>query len=668
MDKIKRILIVREAITKVAKILTADKVQVTQAGLAAFVKYDERTMKPLRVNLPMIPDDASEELIDAVQGFLDGEISRILFADSESALKAVHNDMQGIYSPVESLFCEKKMIDNYPGSRQNLNKMHQEFVDRFIEPKLQEAIAHGADEGTMFQILAVPALRAWGGIKFFQDYMIDKWSMIAGIQKQLDPIASKMSSMTEASECYDMAKQIRDVVLGEQEEREGGGGGGGAPGGGGGGGGGGRTGGGGAAPKGGAGAGELPEEDDEAEEEAGGEEGEEPEAGEVPEEDDDEDEEEKERRKEEANNGGDSFSKQHENTGPTEDTESAQAEYGGSSYMTKFDWNKVQDVNNQFGQYVTELCSTELADDEYTVFTREWDQLEPPKIPTSYSPDWLAHMEDQIAGMVGPVSRSLERAFAARNKSLNQQGQRVGKLSTSNLYRLTAGDDRIFKKKIEHRTRDIAVSLVVDCSGSMHGKKIETAMLAAWVVADVLTRLGVACEITGFTTGDIASARSKDLYNEMVKGNNAGQSWNRCEPLRLPLFKGFDERFNIEQKKRLASFPRIQGIMSGNVDGESVQYAYESLCRHAMKGKRKGRMMIVFSDGQPAGGSCWGPVLNNHLKQVVRRIEADGVNIVGVGIQSDSVQQFYRKNVKLDDITQLPGLVLNQLRDALLAT
>ncbi|MNN73490.1 hypothetical protein D3C81_1896110 [compost metagenome] len=53
---------------------------------------------------------------------------------------------------------------------------------------------------------------------------------------------------------------------------------------------------------------------------------------------------------------------------------------------------------------------------------------------------------------------------------------------------------------------------------------------------------------------------------------------------------------------------------------------------------------------------------------MVRRIEADGVNIVGVGIMSDSVQEFYRKNVKLDDINELPGLVLKQLRDALLAS
>lgn len=75
--------------------------------------------------------------------------------------------------------------------------------------------------------------------------------------------------------------------------------------------------------------------------------------------------------------------------------------------------------------------------------------------------------------------------------------------------------------------------------------------------------------------------------------------------------------------------------------------------------------MIVFSDGMPAA-SVSSSKLNNHLKQVVARIEKEGTNIVGIGICSDSVQHFYRKNVKLDNVEELPGIVLNQLRDALM--
>lgn len=688
MDRTQRIAIMREAITKIAQILSDGKVLVTQSGVKAFVKYDERTMKATRVNLPMIPDDASDELIDAIQGFLDSEISKVLYADGKSNLRANHENMSGLYNPLESFFCEKEMVKNFSGARHNLANMHQTFVDKFITPKLKEALANGAEEQELFQVLAIPALRAWGGQKFFQDYMSDKWSLIAGIQKQLDPIAKKMQTMTKASDCYDMAKQIRNIVMGEPPEGDGNnpfgdedpskknGPGGGGPGGG-------RSKGSGGKGKAqankGKGAGELSEEEDEEAGGAGGEasdeeeeeedDGAEEEEGDGDAEDDEAGEEagDKDPRKEDAQNGADGQSKQSERDKLTEDSESAQSEYGGANFMKNFDWDKVQDISTEFGQYVSDLCSSEMEDEDYTVFTREWDQLEPPKIPSQYSPKWLEQMESSIAGMVGPVARQLERAFAARNKSLTQQGLRKGKLSSNNLYRLTAGDDHIYKNKIEHKTREIAVSLVIDCSGSMHGSKIHTAMCSAWVLADVLGRLGVECEIMGFTTGDLYSVRSQDLYKEMCAASHAGKEFDRCEPLRLPLFKSFQEKFSIEVKKRMASYAHVQSSMASNIDGESVQYAYESLCRHANKGKKKGKMMIVFSDGQPAGGVD-SRKLNSHLKKVVQRIEKDGTNIVGVGIMSNSVQHFYRKNVKLDNVADLPGIVLKQLRDALLAS
>lgn len=679
MDKAQRIAIVRESITKIAQILSDGKVLVTQAGVKAFVNYDKNTMKATRVNLPMLPDDASDELIEAVQGFLDSEIGKVLYADGKSNLRAAHENMSGLYNPLESFFCEKEMVKNFAGSRHNLAHMHQTFVDKFIEPKLKEAIANGADEQELFQVLAIPALRAWGGQQFFIDYMSTKWSLIAGIQSQLDPIASKMKGMTKATDCYEMAKEIRDVVMGKPPEGDGenpygdpnpnpG------PG---------TTGGGGGKGKGdkgksdgkkgngGGGAGDLDLDEDEEEEGEGADEDDEAEEEGADDDDDDgtvDNGDDSAPEESEGGEAGDSQSKQNERPPETEDTATTQAEYGGADYMANFDWNKLQDISDEFGQYVTDLCSTETDAEDYTVFSRDWDILDTVPVPDKFDPKWLQDMEDAIAGMVGPVSRQLERAFAARNKSLTQQGQRKGKMSSSNLYRLTAGDDRIFSKTIEHKTRDVVVSLVVDCSGSMHGSKIHTAMCAAWVMADVLQRLGVECEVMGFTTGDLSSPLARQLYDEMRDGFANGKEWDRTAPLRLPMFKKFGEKFGIPQKQRMSVYARVQGAMGSNVDGESVQYAYESLNRQANKGgKKKGRMMIVFSDGQPAGGGVRGDKLNAHLKAVVKRIEADGVNIVGVGIQTDCVQAFYRKNVALDKIDELPGIVLNQLRDALLS-
>mgnify|MGYP003396869614 CR=1 FL=1 len=710
----KRIATIRESITKIARILTGNKVIVTQSGVKAFIHYDETTMKASRVNLPMIPDDATDELIEAVQGFLDSEISKVLFSDSRSSLRAKYDKLDGIYKPIESLYCEKEMIKEFPGSRNNLANMHETFVQRFIEPKLKEAIANGASEQQLFQVLAIPALRAWGGSEFFKNYMKDKWSLIAGIQEQLDPVANKISKINKPEDCYEMAREIRKIVEGEGEPGEDsnpfgdesdktnskgkGSNSGGSKG---------KSkampnlddeesedededegessggekadaeegesdeeGSGGAGEgdddeaegesEGGAGAGEEPESDDEEGEE-GGEEEESGEEGEDGSSADESDDEPVKAEGESDDVGADKSSN------PTEDKDVEQCEKGSNaSALRDFNWDNVSDMSNEFGQHVTDLCTKEMKDEGYTVFTREWDEIAPPKIPSRFDDRWMTNMEESIEGMVGPVARQLERAFTARNKSLWQQGQTKGKMSSGNLYRLTAGDDKIFKKKIEHRTSDIAVSLVVDCSGAMSGRKIYTAMCAAWVVSEVLTKLGVDNEVIGFTTMHYESDHAQSLYRELSKEYDHGRSWDRCEPIRMPVFKAFSERFGIEQKKRMASYMHINGSLKNNVDGESVQYAYDRLAKQASKGKPKGKTMIVFSDGMPAAAMS-SSKLNNHLKEVVKRMEKEGTNVVGVGICSDSVQHFYRKNVKMDNVEELPGIVLTQLRDALLA-
>jgi cobaltochelatase CobT len=59
------------------------KVKVTQQGTSAFVQFDTKTNAPMRVNLPYLPDDATDELLNAVQGFLDHEVAHILFTDNQ---------------------------------------------------------------------------------------------------------------------------------------------------------------------------------------------------------------------------------------------------------------------------------------------------------------------------------------------------------------------------------------------------------------------------------------------------------------------------------------------------------------------------------------------------------------------------------------------------------
>ena len=70
---------------------------------------------------------------------------------------------------------------------------------------------------------------------------------------------------------------------------------------------------------------------------------------------------------------------------------------------------------------------------------------------------------------------------------------------------------------------------------------------------------------------------------------------------------------------------------------------------------------------RPTMPSCYGNGdMNKHLRDTVKQIEASGVNVVGIGIQSNAVQSFYSKSIVVNDLKELPVVVARQLKAMLL--
>ncbi|MDG5700774.1 cobaltochelatase CobT-related protein, partial [Acinetobacter baumannii] len=76
------------------------------------------------------------------------------------------------------------------------------------------------------------------------------------------------------------------------------------------------------------------------------------------------------------------------------------------------------------------------------------------------------------------------------------------------------------------------------------------------------------------------------------------------------------------------------------VDGECLQMAAPRLS--AQKEARK--IIMVLSDVNP-NGSGPTPTLNKHLKTTVQEISRAGFEVIGIGINTQSVKEFYPKNV-----------------------
>ena len=140
---------VRDSITKVAKLLTRDSVDIRMRGDGAHVAYNPDG-SVMYVNLPNVPEDPSPEFLDAIQGFLDHEVAHILFTNHVEAMKLIKGaaseglkaDQVMMFSNVfEDIRIERNMKGQFKGSTYNLSKTLDYLIERTILASVKNASA-----------------------------------------------------------------------------------------------------------------------------------------------------------------------------------------------------------------------------------------------------------------------------------------------------------------------------------------------------------------------------------------------------------------------------------------------------------------------------------------------------------------------------------------------
>jgi len=740
-----RVLIMREAITKIVPMLTQRSVKVTQQGTQAFVSYNRKTLAIERVNLPYIPEDASNELLDATQGFLDHEVGHILFTEQSIVLKAEKLKVHTLHNMIEDTFVERRMGEQFPGCGANLTRMHGFFLAEYIDTQLKEKPEHSA------AILMVVAIRAWAGQPAFIDYMADKWGLMKEVVDRLGKDFPKMLRNVQSSAdglkvALEAKKRLEPKPVPkapppppappppappsppEEPSEE---------------------------PQPGAGSpgepgdeedpgqpgdmpplpgdeppeGEeiqepvLPPEDATAEEpaqEPAEEPGAEPAQSEEPTaeapagepaDEGDEDEgdsdpgamsgaaggESTEDDEEEQGDGAGDGMAGGDASGDTSESDDGDAggedENGSRSAPTSGAEKSVpggtpeegaSDSSGTIGEsdperdLFKEIAEAPIKDfDEaasdalskeareatrnaaYSVFTRDEDNLEVLEVPAEFDQATVVEMQKQVDHMIGPLQKDLQRAIAARSASIWTGGHRRGQLHGASLARVLTGRDDVFRQKQVSRTKDVAVELVVDASGSMWRRgKIVVAAYAAYALSAVLDNIGIANEVVAFSTQDFSSKTARAMREEAVEH---GLNYSRTAALDIRILKAFNERMTPATRRRFAMLSTGGEMMEENVDGESVQ-----LANHRLQQQRSARkVMMVLSDGMPACGGGLSPILNEHLKSVVKQIEARGTDVVALGILDESVKKFYRRAIVLNSVEDLPRVVMHELHKLL---
>jgi len=607
-------------------------------------------LKSKVIHLPRLPEKLDDKTLKMIRGFNDHEAGHFIYTDPKYSSEEWfrHQLEQLVMNVLEDVRVNYRMSRRYLGAARNIEFIHKEILKDYTKPGTVEAM--GREARALMKLLCD----------------LEETDKAAGVEIEWGPDATEMTDRIHKlipdlkdqiinGDCADikrLSEQVFDELFmdtddevefsddeeGGGEDAEGGGSGGRA--------------------------GEkadvdddfFEDEDDEESDEEGEEERPEGEIAESGEEDEDGEE----------DSGGEGLGDKGEGDGPSREecdvmeTEDS-VEGGGPG---KAMWDKAVD------DLKTSLPSERLKDaiekavegaahsrDAYRPVTdgdKEYDLTDEKTRKTltgdRASRTKLGELLKKLRPSVSRMRQEFLLNMLAKSKAWVRNLDR-GALDDRNVARIAlANDSKLFKKRLPRNKIDTAVSLVVDCSGSMCGSQIKVATDTAILFAETLHAVGIPFEVLGFSAMDHGYVEGRyydeESSSKLLRKYRPEHGFHRWLPLAHYIAKSFDTPYT-QVKDSILSLREVPLVQ--NVDGESVMWAAKRLA--ARKEPRK--ILIVMSDGMPCSSREDESVLARHLKQVVQDITRAGIETVGVGIQTNCVKSFYPDWIVVDDARSL---------------
>jgi cobalamin biosynthesis protein CobT len=206
---------------------------------------------------------------------------------------------------------------------------------------------------------------------------------------------------------------------------------------------------------------------------------------------------------------------------------------------------------------------------------------------------------------------------------------------------------RVWKAIQTRKDPRVAVSLLIDCSGSMAGPSIKLARAASCALSEVMRSLYIPHEIIGHTTH--TGVKALGLVDP-AECERVSKSFSRILPFQGYVFKRFEDN-----NPPASVFTDLK--MNENLDGEAVMWALQRLGAR----RERTKICIAICDGLPNAAFSQVEELERHLFTVCKRAEAkerEGVHLCSIGIGVENVKQFYKNADVINEITELPKAVL----------
>ena len=239
----------------------------------------------------------------------------------------------------------------------------------------------------------------------------------------------------------------------------------------------------------------------------------------------------------------------------------------------------------------------------------------------------------QVENVVDKMAKCISRAIKSENMTGERNGLIVGDyLDTNNLFR---PDMKVWReRKKPQKTIDLAVSMILDESGSMCGAKSEMTRITAILFAEVCEKLHIPLEIFGHST----HGNDVDLFSYLA-------------------FDSVDKN----DKYRLVDI----SARGCNRDGAAVIFGCERLCKRPEQKK----LFIIISDGRPNHQNYCGDAAKSDLKHIKNTYQKRGVVFAAAAIDSDKeyIKEIYGRNfIDISTLNELPRVLARILQSSAL--
>jgi len=563
--------------------------------------------------LPVLGDDAPDELLGAFPGLIDHETSHVMDTDFD-VFKSLKSEPMGmkikpILNAVEDARCERYIVERWRGCKVNLNKTAEWGYN-----KLFEDWNDVSEWGKFVQIL-----NAMMG----QDE--DHWALrkMEKLEPDLWPYAQKVKHLTEQAAnlpstkaSLDLAKEILEHIHIQTDPPP--------------------------PPQQGNDNGENEDQNDSGNSDDS--------------EATDENEDQSGRKRKENEDQGSQESSQRSSKGNKKDEQTDQAQQNDHPQSLKRDWQPDDEDQKQYEQVTSRQeqvkkaaqATKQAKNRQYLAYTTEGDTLE--KAPRG-DRQTIQRLLNEYRPVIHVVEKRLMRNLTAFTKCRWECNQERGRINPRALHRIITGaSDKVFRKRVEAPKFDTRCSLWIDHSYSMNGNKLRIAAATSIIFGEVLNRLNIPFEVCGYSTGHPHTGQRR--YESAASTDQ--HTYTRWGNLWVRVYKGFEEPW-ASVKHRCSNMS--SSAQANTFDGEAIRLAAKRLLTYP----ERRRILFAINDGQPYPNiDKFMNIHREYLKDVAASVER-AIELFAIGINSETVSSYYSNAVCINSVDDLPKIVVGKL-------